>query len=229
MKEYIKESAKKYLKERKEYYLYDIPIYILNSFPEHIDINNIIDSIKDSVPYEFVTGLEAIYVGEFPELKDRKIQAMLKDGAIYLSSFSEHPEVTEDIIFNDIVHELAHSLEDKFYFEIYNDGTIEKEYTAKKKMVVDLLRANGISFYGMGKLFFSDEQVDELDDFLYNKIGYENLIPLTTGLLFSPYSITSVREYFASGFEQYINGEYKYLKEISLALYNKFEELINME
>ena len=73
MKEYIKESAKKYLKERKEYYLYDIPIYILNSFPEHIDINNIIDSIKDSVPYEFVTGLEAIYVGEFPELKDRKI------------------------------------------------------------------------------------------------------------------------------------------------------------
>ena len=42
------------------------------------------------------SDLEGIYVGEFPELKDRKIQAMFKDGAIYLSSFKEFPEVTSD-------------------------------------------------------------------------------------------------------------------------------------
>ena len=47
---------------------------------------------------KFLSDLEGIYVGEFPELKDRKIQAMFKDGAIYLSSFKEHPEVTEELL-----------------------------------------------------------------------------------------------------------------------------------
>jgi len=229
MKEYLKNSFEKNLKERKEYYLYDIPVLILNPFPEHIDINNVLEDLKDLVPYEFLNGLEGIYVGEFPELKDRKIQAMLKDSAIYLSSFKEYPEVTEEIVINDVVHELGHLLEDRLHYEIYYDNSIEQEYIGKKKRLVDLLRANGISFPGMGKLFFSEEHVDELDDFLLNQFGYNNLLALTLGLFLSPYSVTSIREYFAGGFEQYINGEDNYLKEISPALYNKLDSLLEME
>ena len=36
-----------------------------------------------------------------------------------MSSYKEFPEVTEETIINDIVHEVAHLLEDKAYFEIY--------------------------------------------------------------------------------------------------------------
>ena len=57
------------------------------------------------MPYELLSDLEGIYIGEFPELQDRKIQAMFKDGAIYLSSFKEYPEVTEDLIVNNIIHD----------------------------------------------------------------------------------------------------------------------------
>ena len=126
MKKYLTHSVKKSLKERKEYYLYDVPVFILNPLPEHININNVLEDIKNLIPYEFLSDLEGIYIGEFPELKDRKIQAMLKDSAIYLSSFEDHPEVTEENIIGDIVHELAHLLEDKLYFDIYDDDTIEK-------------------------------------------------------------------------------------------------------
>tara|TARA_R110000824_G_scaffold333633_1_gene520216 strand:+ start:33 stop:722 length:690 start_codon:yes stop_codon:yes gene_type:complete len=229
MEKYLKHSVKKSLKERKEYRLYDIPVSILNPLPEHINIKDILEKIKEIIPYEICSDLEGIYIGEFSELKDRKIQAMFKEGAIYLSSFKDFPDVTDKIIINDIIHELAHMFEDNSYFEIYDDDSIENEYVGKKKKLVALLRANDISFAGMGKLFFSDEFVDELDDFLFNNLGYDNLALLTAGLFMSPYSVTSIREYFANGFEEYINGDQNYLKDISPALYNKLENVLNME
>ena len=47
--------------------------------------------------------------------------------------------------------------------------------------------------------------------------------------IFPPYSITSIREYFGNGFEEYLRGDAKYLKNISPTLYNKIEELLEME
>jgi hypothetical protein len=225
MEKYLKNSFIKSMNERKEYYLYDIPVYILNSMPDHIDIDYVLDEIKETVPYEFLSALEGIYVGEFPELKERDIQAMLKDDAIYLSSFKDYPEVTEEIVLKDIIHEVAHLVEKEYYYEIYGDSRIEDEYIGKKKRLVDLLRSNDVSFTGMGTLFFSDEAVGELDDFLYKQLGYDNLIPLTTGLFTSPYSVTSIREYFANGFEEYLMGERRYIKEISPILYKKIDDL----
>ena len=229
MKKYLTHSVNKALKERKEYYLYDVPVYILKSLPEHININNIINDLTNMIPFEFLDGLEGIYVGEFEELQDRRIQAMLKDGAIYLSSFKDHPEVTETIIVNDIIHELAHLLEERAHADVYGDDIIEKEYISKKKKLVELLRANGISFYGMGDLFFSEDRINDLDAFLFNELGYDNLSILTTGLFTSPYSVTSIREYFANGFEEFINGDESYLKEISPALYNKLDSMLEIE
>jgi len=226
MKKYLEHSVKKSLKERKEYLLYDVSVYMINFFPDHINVNNVLEDLKELIPYEVLYGLEGIYIGEFPELIERDIQAMLKDGAIYLSSYKEHPEVTEEIIVKDIVHELAHLVEDNYQFEIYGDNSIEKEYVGKKKRLVELLRANGISFHGMGNLFFSEDKVDELDDFLFKELEYDNLSSLTPGLFLSPYSVTSIREYFANGFEEYINGDLYYLKEISPALYNKLESFL---
>ena len=221
MKEYIKESSKK----KKEYYLYDVPIHIIHPFLDHINFDEVIEEIKKSIPYKFVEDLDVIYVGEFPELDSRKISAMFIDGAIYLSSFNDFPEVSEEIIIKDIIHEMAHMLEDRFGAEIYGDGKIIDEYTGKKKKLVSMLRANGISFSGMGTLFFSDERVDELDDFLLKKLGYDKLSLLTAGLFLSPYSVTSAREYFANGFEEFVRGEADYLKEINPVLFNKIKEL----
>ena len=230
MKDYLVKSFEKSLNERKEYYLYDIPIFILNPFSEEIKIDDVVEEITNIIPYKFLKGLEGVYVGDFPELKDRDIHAMLKDDAIYLSSILPDDEsVSYDLIVSDVVHEIAHLLENKQYYEIYGDKEIETEYLGKKKRLVDLLRANGISFHGMGKLFFSEEHVDELDNFLYDQIGYDKIIPLTVGLFTSPYSVTSLREYFANGFEEYLSGDKDYLKEISPSLYIKIEFLIKGE
>jgi len=228
MKDYLQSSFKKSMKERKEYYLYDIPVYILNPLPDHISMSEILDDLRDLIPHEYFSGLEGIYVGEFPEMKERDIHAMFKEGAIYVSSFKDHPEIDEDLIVGNIVHELAHMLEDKYHYELYGDDAIENEYVGKKKRLIDLLRANGVSFHGMGNLFFSDDMVDELDEFLFKHLGYDSLSSITPGLFLSPYSVTSLREYFANGFEEYINGDSNYLKEISPVLFNKLESFLEI-
>jgi hypothetical protein len=227
MKEYVKNSFKKSMKERKEYHIYDVPVFLINKFPPSIDANYIFSSVEDSISSKFLRGVEGIYVGNFPELKDRNIQAFNKDGAIYLSSFEDFPDISPDLIVRDIIHEIAHSVETNFYELIYGDFSIEREYVGKKKRIVDLLIGQDYRFHK--KIFFSDEFVDELDDFLYKTVGYNKLSVLSAGLFISPYSITSIREYFANAFEEYLEGNTKYVQQISPMVYNKIENLMEIQ
>jgi len=64
-----------------------------------------------------------------------------------------------------------------------------------------------------------------MDNFLYKQIGYEKLEIFLSGLFIRPYSITSLNEYFATGFEEYYLGDRRDLKKISPKLYNKFNEI----
>ena len=53
---------------------------------------------------------------------------------------------------------------------------------------------------------------------------------LTAGLFLSPYSITSLREYFANGFEEYINGDSKLFKRNKSSAYIiKLESILELE
>ena len=221
MKEYIKTSVSK---NQKEYYLFNkIPIFILNKLPIDININQIIQSLEDHIPAFMFEGIDGIYVGEFEELKNRNIQALFKDDAIYLSSFKDLEGISEEWIVRDIAHELAHSVEERFTNEIYSDDKIENEYNAKKEKLYWLLVNEGYHF--PKDLLFNDELVDEFDDFLYKKIGYDKLSLLIPGLFLSPYSITSIREYFATGFEHYYLKDRNYLKTISPKIYQKINYL----
>ena len=49
------------------------------------------------------------------------------------------------------------------------------------------------------------------------------------GLFPSPYAATSVREYFARGFEEYAMDNKKELKQTCPVLYNKLEALHKLE
>ena len=71
------------------------------------------------------------------------------------------------------------------------------------------------------KYFLSLALVDKLDDLLYNEIGYERLSLIIPNLFISPYSITSIREYFANGVEEYLFGDLNLLKSINPVLYNQ--------
>lgn len=226
MKKYILESYNRYIENRKEYYLNSVPVFVINPLPSDIDLEYVLEEIASSVPNSFIDLVDGIYIGQFPELKNREIQAMLKDGAIYLSNFEDEDEVTENVIIDDIIHEIAHAIEDKYHSILYDDGVIEKEYIGKKKRLMDILEAEGEEF---DKYMFFSDNVDKFDDFLYNDIGYDRLSLTINGLFISPYSVTTLREYFSNGFEEYIRGDRLYLKQTCPYLFYKIDELINME
>ena len=131
MKDYIKRT---YNTDRKEYYLFNqIPVFILNELPSNISVEEIINILEDYIPSFLFKGLDGVYVGDFQELNDRNVQALFKDDAIYLSSFRDGDEISEELLAREVTHELAHSLEQKLSNEIYSDGRIENEYNAKKE------------------------------------------------------------------------------------------------
>ena len=129
MKNYIKNSSNKALHERKEYTLSQgsVPIIIINKLPNNLNFNKVIKLLEKNIPSSLLNLVDGIYVGDFKELEERNIDAMFKDGVIYLSSFKNVEYVSEELIARNICHELAHALEEQMGYEIYGDKSIEKD------------------------------------------------------------------------------------------------------
>lgn len=222
MIDYIKESNKK-AQDRNEYMLFNVPVYVINKFPSNIKINNILDSVKDIINKKYLDRLDAIYIGDFKDLNRRDIQSMLKDDAIWISSNNVKNVITEPLVVENIIHEIAHLLEEKYQSQIYGDGKLEREYNSKKNRLFHLLKNEG---YDIDlELFFSDDMLKEFDNFLYKVVGYDKISLLTAGLFLSPYSITTIREYFASGMLDYLTNDNSYIDEISPVLYSKIKQI----
>ena len=217
---YVKESSQK----NKEFLLYgEIPFVVIDDFIANIDVKEVLGRIERTIPRRFVKAVEIMYVGYFDFLEARELTSMYIDNSIYLSP----NQIDEQDVYADIVHEIAHALEHRYYQNIYNDGEIEKEFVKKKKKILDLLSRQGYS-----ELFndFNIEDTDysiEFDNLLFKDIGYQNLNMIGLGLFISPYAITCLREYFANAFEHYYSSDRKYACQISPAACEKIRELEN--
>ena len=224
MLKYIIESQDKFNKQRKEYSLYNVPIKVIDELPDNIKINNIINNIKSKIDKDFLKNIRNIFIGDFDDLNKRNIQAMLKDNSIWVSSNNIKNFLTEKSITNSIMHEIAHSLEKSFEKSLYSDGKLKNEYNSKKKRLFDTLKHHDYDVFK--DLFFKDNNISELDDFLYKRVGYDKLAIFVNGLFLTPYSVTTLREYFASGFQAFFSNDRDYLKDISPILYSKIYELV---
>jgi len=221
-KNYIQESASRAQRESKEQYLYSVPVYLLQELPENIDIKKVLKTIESAIPQVFFQGVEVIYVGHIKEFEDRGINALYRDGAIYVTSTQSSDE---DMI-DDIIHETAHSVEEVFYNELYADEKIEDEFLGKRSTFYETLKAHK---YPVSKAdCFNPEYVEDFDMYLNEYLGYDLVATLTMGLFLSPYAVTSLKEYFANSFETYFLGERRYLQEINPQVFIKIENLVNI-
>ncbi len=214
---YIKEKQKK-LNQKSDFYTSSgLHVY----FKEPIDnddvaIEKVISDLEASIPPHLRAEVEMIVVGTFDEFIERHINALYKDGAIYVSNLQDD---NQDL-YDDLIHELAHSLESPHGYFIYGDERVKDEFLRKRKNLHDILWARG--FKAPVSFFMDVEYNEEFDMFLYEKVGYETLAPIMMGMFINPYAATSLSEYFATGFtEFYINSDHKYLKKLSPSLYQK--------
>jgi hypothetical protein len=181
-----------------------------------VDIEECVVKAESVLPNHLLDEVEMIIVGHFDEFDERSLTAFYDGGTLYISP--EH-ESQEDA-FSDIVHEIAHSLEEPYGALIYQDSKIEKEFLDKRINLHKILWELG--FKVPETVFLETEYNEEFDMFLYEDVGYDRLAIVTQGIFVSPYAATSLREYFATGFsEYYTDPNHSYLKTTCPQLYKK--------
>tara|TARA_R100001082_G_scaffold110950_1_gene92564 strand:+ start:730 stop:1422 length:693 start_codon:yes stop_codon:yes gene_type:complete len=218
-----KEKVVNYVKSKKrlEYKFKHFSVIITDPLPDNVDISYTFKNIESTLPHHFLNLIDVVYVGDFSFFKERKINAMYADGAMYISNVQDDNRDLKD----DIIHEVSHAVDEKFNDVIYYDNKIKKEYFQKLKKLKNYLIFEKYDLRGIN--FFNEEYNKGFDDFLYKEVGYERLRGLIKDLFLSPYSVTSLREYFAVAFEEYFIGNRIYVKQVSPYVYEKLYFLSN--
>ena len=65
---WIKESAKKGRKLKDMYNVSGIDVYIKDRLPDNIDPEFVFKYINARIPFHLTTGIDVIYIGQFPEM-----------------------------------------------------------------------------------------------------------------------------------------------------------------
>ena len=218
---FVLESVQRNKKSQKEYSFGLGYAFVKDPLPDNIDLNYVLETIEEIIPLEMRHGVESIMIGDFEEFQERNINAFFKDGAVYVTN----SQTDNSDMIDDIVHEIAHSVENVYGYEIYAvEPNITQEFRNKRLQLEKLLLQQGVGTQGFD---FSDvEYSPEFDDYLYKTVGYPLLQTLSLGRFPDAYGFTSIREYFASGFEAYFLGNREYLKKVSPILYRKIKELL---
>ena len=221
-----KNEVVNYVKSRNkslpEYKFGSLQVIIKDPLPDNVDVDRIFKEITSILPPHFVDLVDVVYVGNFDFFEEREINSLYMDGAIYVSNEQDSNEDMKD----DVVHEFGHALEEKYHDFIYDDEKIQGEYFAKLKKLKKFLEHEGYNTEAYN--FFNLEYESDFDEFLFKKVGYEKLQNLSNGMFLNPYSITSLREYWSTGFEEYFLGNRLYLQK-TCPYINKKLSLLELE
>lgn len=219
-------SIKEYLKNKKHnhFVLNGVEISIKDDPPDNVDAKKVLKYIFNKIPNHLLTNFKTVNIGSFKALNKRNLQAMYSKSNIYISNKIK----SNDDMLDDVIHEIAHSVEEKYKNFIYSDEKIKQEFLHKRKKLWNILKNEG---YKADLTQFLNTEYDEnFDKFLYLTIGYPVLGMYSKNIFYSPYGCTSLREYFANGFEAFFMREnISLLKKVSPVLYNRIVELSNIK
>jgi len=218
-----KMGLKKYIKNKEvnHFTVYGTEVFVKDPITNNVSAKKVVNSIFEKVPRHLMRNVESIYIGNFDYLNDRDIQGIYENSAIFVTNQQED----EEDLFDDILHEVAHSVEELYSRDLYEDGRMEKEFLAKRKNLWLKLKNQGLETEL--SYFLNPEFEEKFDSFLHYEVGYQTLDLLASNIFHSPYAATSLREYFADGFEAFFMREdIPRLKSLSPVLFSKITNLM---
>ena len=216
---WLVESAKRGSRMKDQYKVNGIDVFIKDRMTQGVDPEFVFNYISARVPFYLTRDVEIIYIGDFPEMHEREINAFYEDGAIYVTNDQED----EMDMIEDIIHELSHAIEQKNGESIYGDSNLEREFRAKRQRLESLLKQN----YEVPADFSITLDYDKtIDMFLYKTVGYDALNQICVNIFPSAYACTSISEYWAKGFEEIFIGDKALIRRQCPILYNKLINVI---
>ena len=151
-----------------EYQVGPFHIFVQAPVSENIDVPSVFSEVISLLPDYFLNLIDMVYIGDFDFLKEREINAMYLDSAIYVSNIQDDKE--------DLIE-------------------LKNEFLLKRSSLKRILSFQKYDISGLD--FFQTEYNKDFDQFLYKEVGYDALRLLTVDLFTGAYSVTSLREYFA--------------------------------
>ena len=224
-RDYIIQKQKQMQEQQTDFYT-SSGLHVFFKDPvENVDVEKVISKVESILPFHLRSEIEMIIFGWFDEFGDRKLNAFYDSGTLYISN------IQDDFmdLFDDIIHEISHSLEEPHGYFLYGDKKVENEFLRKRKYLHDILWKMG--YKAPVSIFMDPEYNEEFDLFLYEKVGYDKLASALSGVFITPYAATSLREYFATTFtEYYVHPEaHNFLQKISPEMYKKIIALQDSE
>tara|TARA_B100000085_G_scaffold283356_1_gene313844 strand:- start:12783 stop:13448 length:666 start_codon:yes stop_codon:yes gene_type:complete len=216
-------TLKKYIQNKKvdNFTISGIQVFVKDQITNEISAKAVLNKLLKMVPSHLLRNVESIYIGSFKTLEDKDLQAMYENSSIFVTN----EQTDEQDMLDDLVHEVAHSVEEMYKIELYQDKQIEKEFLIKRKQLWEELNREGLA--ADLNYFLEVEYSRVFDEYLYMQIGYPTLSMATTNIFYSPYAATSLREYFANGFEAFFMKEdINRLKILSPNLFKKIIKLL---
>jgi len=217
-------SLEKYIRNKKvnHFTISGIEVFVKDEITsQDVSVRSVIQNVVDIIPRYLMRNVESIYVGQFSILKARDFEAVYENSSIFVTNEQE----SEQDMIDDIIHEVAHSVEELYAQMLYSDGKVEQEFLAKRKNLWTSLRTQGINMDL--SLCLDPNYSEEFDNFLYGEVGYQLLSILTSNIYHSAYAATSLREYFADGFEAFfMEDDIPRLKSLCPKLYKKIISLL---
>jgi hypothetical protein len=196
-----------------------VSVIIKDALPQEVDLEFVLNYISARVPFYLTQNIEIIYVGKFPEMEEREINAFYENDAIYVTNEQEE----EMDMIEDIIHEISHAVEQNNQEFIYESGQLQREFLGKRRALSNLLSQK----FKVPADFDIDVEYDRaIDDFLFRDVGYDALNQICIGIFPSAYACTSVSEYWAKGFEELFIGETNDLRQMCPVLYKTLALLI---
>jgi len=115
MLEYIRES----MSAPGIYYLNkDIPVWTEDPLSDTVNLKQVLEQVEKLIPSTFLRYVQAVRIGMFDEMIERSVNALYKDGVLYITNIQDN---NQDII-DDMVHEISHAVEQNNAEIIYDDG-----------------------------------------------------------------------------------------------------------
>ena len=216
---WIVESARRSKRLKDQYVMNGIQVFIKDALPEHVNPDLVFEYVNSRIPHFLTSNIEMIYIGEFPEMKKRDINAYFENDAIYITNEQDD----EMDIIEDIIHEISHAVEHYNQEFIYGDGALQREFIAKRKRLYPLLSQK---FKVPSDFNINFEYDRAIDDFLFRDVGYDILNQMCVNIFPSGYAVTSISEYWAKGFEELFIGDRDVLREICPVLYKTMVTLM---
>jgi len=204
---------------RDHFSLNGVSVIIKDALPQEVNLEFVLNYISARVPFYLTQNIEIIYVGKFPEMEEREINAFYENDAIYVTNEQEE----EMDMIEDIIHEISHAVEQNNQEFIYESGQLQREFLGKRRALSNLLSQK----FKVPPDFDIDFEYDRsIDDFLFRDVGYDALNQICVGIFPSAYACTSVSEYWAKGFEELFIGETSDLRQMCPVLYRTLALLI---